>query len=252
MAGSLPGDPSSLEELERLRTDLLSVVAHELRTPITVMRTLTGLLLDPTAGPDRRPADRDAPDHRAQRRADAGPHREILELARFRSGTIRLQTPAVRPAGAGHSGGRDHPSARRRARPAGHRRAPTASPGPGLRRPPAPRSGACSTCSPTPSASAPTTASSGSASCISASAWPGPSATTGRASRRRTRSACSSASSSAARSRGGPREGVGLGLPTGPGHRPGPRRHDRRPQPGRGGQHVPPRRARRRTRRRRR
>ena len=38
-------------DLERMRTDFLSIIAHELRTPITVMRTLTGLLLDPASEP---------------------------------------------------------------------------------------------------------------------------------------------------------------------------------------------------------
>jgi signal transduction histidine kinase len=41
----------SMKDLERMRTDFLSVIAHELRTPITVMRTLTGLLLDPASEP---------------------------------------------------------------------------------------------------------------------------------------------------------------------------------------------------------
>ena len=85
------GASASLRELERLRTDLLSVIAHELRTPITVMRTLTGLLLDPAAEP--------TPEQRLQmlqtmeRNAERMQHliEEILDLARYRSGTIRLQ-----------------------------------------------------------------------------------------------------------------------------------------------------------------
>ena len=40
-----------MKDLERMRTDFLSIIAHELRTPITVMRTLTGLLLDPASDP---------------------------------------------------------------------------------------------------------------------------------------------------------------------------------------------------------
>ena len=40
-----------MKDLERMRTDFLSIIAHELRTPITVMRTLTGLLLDPSSDP---------------------------------------------------------------------------------------------------------------------------------------------------------------------------------------------------------
>jgi signal transduction histidine kinase len=36
------------ENVERLRTDLLSTVSHELRTPLTLIRTSIGLLLDST------------------------------------------------------------------------------------------------------------------------------------------------------------------------------------------------------------
>ena len=80
-----------LKELERLRTDLLSIIAHELRTPITVMRTLTGLLLDPASNPT-------AEQSRSmletmERNAERMQHLigEILDLARYRSGTIGLQ-----------------------------------------------------------------------------------------------------------------------------------------------------------------
>jgi len=82
---------SPLRELERLRTDLLSIVAHELRTPITVMRTLTGLLLDPTAEPS--PEQRRQMLQTMERNAERMQHLigEILEMARYRSGEIRLQ-----------------------------------------------------------------------------------------------------------------------------------------------------------------
>ena len=80
-----------LAELERLRGDLFSTVAHELRTPLTAIRTAVGLLLDPTtrASPAKRQellqaVERNA--ERLQRLADT-----TLELARFRSGQIRLQ-----------------------------------------------------------------------------------------------------------------------------------------------------------------
>lgn len=88
-AGSKASAP--LEELERLRTDLLSIIAHELRTPITVMRTLTGLLLDTTAEPT--PEQRQQMLQTMERNAERMQHLigEILELARYRSGTIRLQ-----------------------------------------------------------------------------------------------------------------------------------------------------------------
>jgi len=85
------GASASLRELERLRTDLLSVIAHELRTPITVMRTLTGLLLDPAAEPT--PEQRRQMLQTMERNAERMQHliEEILDLARYRSGTIRLQ-----------------------------------------------------------------------------------------------------------------------------------------------------------------
>ena len=80
-----------LAELERLRTDLLSVIAHELRTPITVMRTLTGLLLDRASEPTAE--QRRAMLQTMERNAERMQHLigEILDLARYRSGTIRLQ-----------------------------------------------------------------------------------------------------------------------------------------------------------------
>ena len=80
-----------LQELERLRTDLLSVIAHELRTPITVMRTLTGLLLDPASEPT--PEQRQTMLQTMERNAERMQHLigEILDMARYRSGTIRLQ-----------------------------------------------------------------------------------------------------------------------------------------------------------------
>jgi signal transduction histidine kinase len=80
-----------LQELERLRTDLLSVIAHELRTPITVMRTLTGLMLDPAAEPT--PEQRRQMLQTMERNAERMQHLigEILEMARYRSGSIRLQ-----------------------------------------------------------------------------------------------------------------------------------------------------------------
>jgi signal transduction histidine kinase len=82
---------ASMQDLERMRTDFLSVMAHELRTPITVMRTLTGLLLDrgsePTADQRRTMLET------MQRNADRMQHlvAEILDLARYRAGTMGLQ-----------------------------------------------------------------------------------------------------------------------------------------------------------------
>ena len=80
-----------LKDLERLRTDLLSTIAHELRTPITVMRTLTGLLLDPSSKPTS--TQRRTMLETMERNAERMQHTigEILDLARYRSGTIGLQ-----------------------------------------------------------------------------------------------------------------------------------------------------------------
>ena len=80
-----------LKDLERLRTDLLSIVSHELRTPITVMRTLTGLLLDPDSHPtdDQRRTMLETMERNAERMQHL--IGEILDLARYRSGTIGLQ-----------------------------------------------------------------------------------------------------------------------------------------------------------------
>lgn len=88
----LHGDAAiPLTELENLRTDLLSTIAHELRTPLTAVRVSAGLLLDPGAEPteEQRQALLDAIQRsgdRMQRLID-----DILELSRFRSGSVNLQ-----------------------------------------------------------------------------------------------------------------------------------------------------------------
>ena len=80
-----------LAELEQLRTDLLSTIAHELRTPLTAIRTSVGLLQDAEHQPDESQSrtllatiDRNA--LRMQRVVG-----DILDLARFRAGSIQLQ-----------------------------------------------------------------------------------------------------------------------------------------------------------------
>jgi signal transduction histidine kinase len=90
-AGFGPDTSIGLEELESLRTDLLSTIAHELRTPLTAIRTSAGLLADPATAPDEEQSrallssiERNAA--RMQRLVG-----DILDLARFRSGSIRLQ-----------------------------------------------------------------------------------------------------------------------------------------------------------------
>jgi signal transduction histidine kinase len=80
-----------MKDLERMRTDFLSIIAHELRTPITVMRTLTGLLLDPASDPSAE--QRRTMLETMERNAERMQHLigEILDLARYRAGTIGLQ-----------------------------------------------------------------------------------------------------------------------------------------------------------------
>lgn len=89
---------ASLKNLERLRTDLLSTMAHELRTPLTVVRTSAGLLLDPASSPS--PAQRLAMLETIERNAERMQRLvgDILDLARFRTGAIRLQQRQFDPA----------------------------------------------------------------------------------------------------------------------------------------------------------
>lgn len=81
----------SLADLERLRTDLLSTIAHELRTPLTAVRTSVGLLLEPTAEPteEQHRALLEAIERNAERMQRLVG--DILELSRFRSGSVNLQ-----------------------------------------------------------------------------------------------------------------------------------------------------------------
>jgi signal transduction histidine kinase len=92
--GALGGQPevaAQLEALERLRTDLLSTIAHELRTPLTAVRTSVGLLRDPGIRPDE--AARAQLLERIARSAERMQRlvADVLDLARFRSGTLTLQ-----------------------------------------------------------------------------------------------------------------------------------------------------------------
>jgi signal transduction histidine kinase len=80
-----------LAELEQLRTDLLSTIAHELRTPLTAVRTSIGLLQDSDHPPDadQRKTLLDTIDRNALRMQRLVG--DILDLARFRAGSIQLQ-----------------------------------------------------------------------------------------------------------------------------------------------------------------
>ena len=81
----------SMKDLERMRTDLLSIIAHELRTPITVDADLTGLLLDPASEPTAEQRARCSRPWSGTPSGCSDLIGEILDLARYRSGTIGLQ-----------------------------------------------------------------------------------------------------------------------------------------------------------------
>jgi two-component system NtrC family sensor kinase len=96
-ASLVSADPDlsvGLEELERLRSELLATVGHELRTPLTAIRTSVGLLLDPGIVPNA--------DQRQQLLSTIGRSAdrmqrlltELLDLARLRSGRAELETSA--------------------------------------------------------------------------------------------------------------------------------------------------------------
>lgn len=93
-AGLVGTDPElriGLEELERLRGDLVSTVGHELRTPLTAIRTSVGLLLDPGLEPSH--AQRQQLLNAIGRSADRM-HRmlaELLDLARLRAGRVEME-----------------------------------------------------------------------------------------------------------------------------------------------------------------
>lgn len=98
-ADGLDGDDADrLRDLELLRTDLSATIAHELRTPLTAIRTCASLLLSDDARP--------TPDqHRTlvetiERNADRMQRvvGDILDLARFRAGSIALQCRRFDPA----------------------------------------------------------------------------------------------------------------------------------------------------------
>jgi signal transduction histidine kinase len=85
------GDATGLRELEALRTDLSATIAHELRTPLTAIRTCAGLLLaddaDPTEEQRRTLVETIGRNAERMQRVVG----DILDLARFRSGSISLQ-----------------------------------------------------------------------------------------------------------------------------------------------------------------
>ena len=80
-----------LAEIEQMRTDLLSTIAHELRTPLTAVRTSVGLLLDPAIEPtpEQHQTLLDTINRNTTRMQRVVG--DILDLARFRAGSVQLQ-----------------------------------------------------------------------------------------------------------------------------------------------------------------
>jgi signal transduction histidine kinase len=81
------------EQVERLRTDLLSTISHELRTPLTLIRTSIGLLLDSDPDEEMR--------QRLLRNIKGSTDRmhalviDLLDLARMSSDRFELQIRQV-------------------------------------------------------------------------------------------------------------------------------------------------------------
>jgi signal transduction histidine kinase len=95
LVGVDPDVSIGLEELERLRSDLLATVGHELRTPLTAIRTSIGLLLDPGLEPSD--AQRQQLLATVGRSADRMQQllTELLDLARLRSGRVELERAPI-------------------------------------------------------------------------------------------------------------------------------------------------------------
>ena len=84
-------DADRLRDLESLRTDLSATIAHELRTPLTAIRTCASLLLAEDAHPT--PEQHRTLVQTIERNAERMQRvvGDILDLARFRAGSITLQ-----------------------------------------------------------------------------------------------------------------------------------------------------------------
>jgi two-component system sensor histidine kinase ResE len=81
------------QQVERLRTDLLSTISHELRTPLTLMRTSIGLLLD--SDPDEEMRLRLLRNIRQSSERMHALVNDLLDLARLRGDRFPLQVRAV-------------------------------------------------------------------------------------------------------------------------------------------------------------
>lgn len=91
-SGMNPRLQVGLEELERLRTQLVATIAHELRTPLTAMRTCIGLMLDSSGAAE--PSIRERLLNTIASSADKMQKliADLLDLAQYRSGSIDLQS----------------------------------------------------------------------------------------------------------------------------------------------------------------
>lgn len=80
-----------LAELEHLRTDFVATIAHELKTPLTAIRTCVGLLIDSEARADAEVHERLL--NRVASSADTMQHliANLLDLARYRAGSVQLE-----------------------------------------------------------------------------------------------------------------------------------------------------------------
>lgn len=83
---------SRLTELERLRTDFVATIAHELKTPLTAIRTCIGLLMDADAHADEEVQGRLL--SRVATSADTMQQliANLLDLARYRAGGVQLES----------------------------------------------------------------------------------------------------------------------------------------------------------------
>lgn len=88
---------SRLAELEQLRTDFVATMAHELKTPLTAIRTCIGLLIDSEGR-----ADAEVRERLLNRVATSSEKMHdlianLLDLARYRAGSVQLEPRWIDP-----------------------------------------------------------------------------------------------------------------------------------------------------------
>jgi signal transduction histidine kinase len=82
---------AQLADLEHLRNELISAVAHELRTPLTAIRTCVGLLQDEHVRPNEAETQQLLANIAASAERMQQFVADVLDIARFRAGSVRLQ-----------------------------------------------------------------------------------------------------------------------------------------------------------------